>query len=117
MSLINTLPAMLVDVESRRPVLANTVGGLGGPAIHPVAVRLVWEAARAVAIPVIGMGGITAVDDALEFLIVGASAVAVGTASFGDPTTALRVIDGIEAYLASHGMSDVSQLVGTLETP
>ena len=80
-SLINTMPAMVIDVETRRPVLANGVGGLSGPAIHPVAVKLVWEAARAVKIPVIGMGGITTAKEALEFIIAGASAVAVGTAN------------------------------------
>lgn len=114
-SLVNTLPAMVIDVETRRPVLSNVVGGLSGPAIHPVAVKLVWEAARAVRIPVVAMGGITCAADALEFIIAGAAAVAVGTANFSDPTTALQVIDGIEAYLVRHGLSDVSRLVGALE--
>ena len=114
-SLINTLPAMVIDVETRRPVLANVVGGLSGPAVHPVAVKLVWEAARAVKIPVIGMGGITGAKEALEFIIAGASAVAVGTANFTDPTTALRVIAGIEDYLRRHGLARVKDLVGTVE--
>jgi len=114
-SLINTLPAMVIDVETRRPVLANNVGGLSGPAIHPVAVKQVWEAARAVRIPVIGMGGITGPTEALEFIIAGASAVAVGTANFTDPGTAQNVIEGIEAYLSRHGIGSVSELVGTLE--
>ena len=114
-SLINTLPAMVIDVETRRPVLANTVGGLSGPAVHPVAVKMVWEAAKAVKIPVIGMGGITGAREALEFIIAGASAVAVGTANFTDPTTALRVIAGIEEYLRRHKMARVRDLVGTIE--
>ena len=114
-SLINTIPAMVIDVETRRPVLANVVGGLSGPAIHPVAVKLVWDAAKAVSIPVIAMGGITCARDALEFLIAGASAVAVGTASFTDPTTVLEVLDGIEAYLERHGLGGVRELVGTIK--
>lgn len=115
-SLINSLPAMVVDIETRRPVLANVVGGLSGPAVHPVAVKLVWEAAKAVSVPVIGMGGITGAKEALEFIIAGASAVAVGTANFTDPLTSLRVIDGIEAYLREHDIAAVSELVGMLET-
>lgn len=114
-SLINTLPGMAIDVETRKPVLANMFGGLSGPAIHPVAVKMVWQAAKAVKIPVIGMGGITDADDALEFIIAGAAAVAVGTASFTDPETCQKVIDGIAAYLERHGMSNVSALVGTLK--
>jgi dihydroorotate dehydrogenase (NAD+) catalytic subunit len=113
-SLINTIPAMVIDIESRRPVLANRIGGLSGPAIHPVAVRLVWEAAAAVSIPVIGIGGIDNPSAAIEFIIAGASAVAVGTANYSDPTTALRVIDGIEAYLVEHGVADVNELIGTV---
>jgi dihydroorotate dehydrogenase (NAD+) catalytic subunit len=113
-SLINTIPAMVIDIETRRPVLANKVGGLSGPAIHPVAVKLVWEAAKAVKIPVIGMGGITGPKEAIEFLIAGATAVAVGTANFTDPTTPIRTIEGIESYLARHRMSDVRELIGSL---
>lgn len=113
-SLINTIPAMVIDIETRRPVLANKVGGLSGPAIHPVAVKLVWEASRAVRIPVIGMGGITGPREAIEFLIAGATAVAVGTANFTDPTTALRTIEGIESYLARHHIPDVHELIGSL---
>jgi dihydroorotate dehydrogenase (NAD+) catalytic subunit len=114
LSLINTLPAMVVDVEERRPVLANVVGGLSGPAIHPVALKLVWETAKAVSIPVIGMGGISGVKEALEFMIAGASAVAVGTANFSDPTTSMKVIEGIEEYLVRHGMTSVKELIGSL---
>jgi dihydroorotate dehydrogenase (NAD+) catalytic subunit len=114
LSLINTLPAMVIDIETRRPVLANKVGGLSGPAIHPVAVKLVWEAAQAVKIPIVGMGGITGPKEAIEFLIAGATAVAVGTANFTDPTTAIRTIDGIESYLERHRMADVHELIGSL---
>ena len=113
-SLVNSLPAMVIDVETRRPILANVVGGLSGPAIHPVAVKLVWEAARAVRIPVVGMGGITGANQALEFIIAGATAVAVGTANFIDPTTSLRVIDGIEEYLKRHQIPRVRDLVGAV---
>jgi dihydroorotate dehydrogenase (NAD+) catalytic subunit len=116
-SLINTIPAMVIDVEKRRPVLANVVGGLSGPAVHPVAVRLVWEAAKAVKIPIIGMGGITGTNDALEFFIAGATAVAVGTANFTDPATALSVISGIEDYLVRHGMKKIKELTGSLSIP
>jgi dihydroorotate dehydrogenase (NAD+) catalytic subunit len=115
-SLINSIPAMVIDVETRRPALANTVGGLSGPAIHPVAVKLVWEAARAVKIPVIGMGGITTAKEALEFIIAGATAVAVGTANFTDPETSLKVIDGIEEYLVRNGFSDINEVVASLQT-
>ncbi len=113
-SLINTLPAMVIDIETRRPVLSNVVGGLSGPAIHPVAVKQVWEAAAAVSIPVIGMGGITDAATALELMIAGAGAVAVGTATFTDPRTPIRVIEGIETYLREHGIDDVSEVVGSL---
>jgi dihydroorotate dehydrogenase (NAD+) catalytic subunit len=111
------MPAMVVDIETRRPVLANVVGGLSGPAIHPVAVKLVWETCKAVRIPVIAMGGITGASDAIEFIICGAAAVAVGTANFTDPSTALGVIDGLEAYLARHGLAGVKDLVGTVRVP
>lgn len=114
-SLINSLPAMAVNIETRRPELGNGTGGLTGAAIHPFAVKMVWEAARAVQIPVIGIGGITDARDALEFLIVGAHAVAVGTASFTQPTTALEVTAGIAEYLDRHGYPSVAALRGTLE--
>lgn len=114
LSLINTLPAMVIDIETRRPVLANKTGGLSGPAIHPVAVKLVWDASQAVRIPIIAMGGIMGPDQALEFLIAGATAVAVGTATFIDPGTAVRVIAGIESYLVRHGLRTVRELTGSL---
>lgn len=113
-SLINTIPAMVIDIETRRPVLANRVGGLSGAAIHPVAVKLVWEASQVVSVPILAMGGITEACHAIEFLIAGATAVAVGTATFGDPGTALRVIEGIEGYLTRHGMGSVAELTGSL---
>ena len=116
-SLINTLPAMVIDIRARRPVLANGIGGLSGPAVHPVAVKMIWEAARAVSIPVIGMGGITGPETALECLIAGASAVAVGTATFLDPTTPLRVVDGIERYLSEEGFATVRDVVGSVRFP
>ncbi|MFU8781149.1 MAG: dihydroorotate dehydrogenase [Kiritimatiellia bacterium] len=114
-SLINTLPALVIDVETRRPVLSNGVGGLSGPGIHHFAVKQVWDAARAVSIPIIGMGGIYEPEDAIRFLLAGASAVAVGTANFSDPGTAARVIDGISAYLLRHGYSSVREIVGSLQ--
>ncbi len=115
-SLINSFPAMAVDVQTRKARLANKTGGLTGPAIKPIAVRLVWQAARAVKIPVVGMGGIYSAEDALEFLIVGARAVAIGTASFTNPRTALDVVQGIAAYLEQHHMPNLDALVGTFET-
>lgn len=116
-SLVNSFPAMKIDVEKRAPVLGNVTGGLTGPAIHPIAVKLVRDAASAVSIPVVGMGGITDADDALEFLIAGASAVAVGTANFADPRTAIRVAAGIRSYLKRHGFGSVREIVGMLGTP
>ena len=114
LALINTLPAMVVDIEKRRPVLANKVGGLSGAAIHPVAVKLVWEAAQVARVPLLAMGGVMGPEQALEFLIVGATAVAVGTANFIDPSTPLRVLDGIAAYMKRHGMRSVKELTGSL---
>ncbi|MCL1922089.1 MAG: dihydroorotate dehydrogenase [Kiritimatiellaeota bacterium] len=110
LSMINTMPAMAIDIETRRPILANKVGGLSGPAIHPVAVKLVYEAAQAVPIPILAMGGIMEPAQAIEFLIAGAAAVAVGTANFIDPSTPLRVLDGITDYLRRHGMQSVGEL-------
>ncbi|MDD5679347.1 MAG: dihydroorotate dehydrogenase [Kiritimatiellae bacterium] len=115
-SLINSFPAMAIDIEARRPILANITGGLTGPAIHTIALKMVWETARAVKIPVIGMGGITSAREALAFIIAGASAVAVGTANFSEPLSTLAVIKGIEAYLVRHRLPSIRALVGTLET-
>ncbi len=113
-SLINSIPALAVDVETRRPVLGNVTGGLSGPAIFPIALKLVWEAARAVRIPAIGMGGIAGPEQALAFLVAGASAVAVGTANFVHPPTAVETVEGLRAYLRRHGMGTIRELVGSL---
>jgi dihydroorotate dehydrogenase (NAD+) catalytic subunit len=115
-SLINTLLGMAIDARTRRPKLARVVGGLSGPAIKPVALRMVWQVASAVAIPVIGCGGIMTGEDAVEFLLAGATAVQVGTANFVDPASTVHVIDGIAAYCAAHGIMAVRDLVGALET-
>ncbi len=114
-SLINTITGMAINAETRRPRIANVTGGLSGPAVKPVALRMVYEAAHAVKIPVIGMGGIMNGTDAVEFLLAGARAVAVGTAIFSDPYAPLKIIDGIEDYLTRHGCSAVSEIVGTLD--
>jgi dihydroorotate dehydrogenase (NAD+) catalytic subunit len=114
LSLINTIKGMAVDVETMRPGLGNVIGGLSGPAIKPIAVRMVWETSRAVGIPIIGMGGIMTADDALEFILAGANAVAVGTANFVDPQVPLKVIEGINDYLDRHGVDRLSDLVGAL---
>jgi dihydroorotate dehydrogenase (NAD+) catalytic subunit len=113
-SLINTLTGMAVDLKTRRPVLANVTGGLSGPAIKPVALRMVWQAAGAVSIPVVGIGGIMTAEDALEFLTVGASAVQVGTANFVDPSASVRIIEGIKAFLSENGIGRVTDMVGAL---
>ena len=110
LSISNTIPAMVIDVERRRPFLGNVQGGLSGPALHPVAVRLVWQAAAAVRIPILGMGGIVEPADAIELLCAGATAVAVGTANFTDPATALRVVDGIRDYMVRHGLAKVADI-------
>ncbi|MBR2428281.1 MAG: dihydroorotate dehydrogenase [Lentisphaeria bacterium] len=114
-SLINTIPAMAIDIETRRPKLANITGGLSGPAVKPVAIKLVYEAAKAVSIPVIGMGGITCGADAVEFLLAGASAIAVGTATFADPAAPLKVLNELEEWMDSHGVKSVSELIGQVQ--
>jgi dihydroorotate dehydrogenase (NAD+) catalytic subunit len=114
LSLINSYPAMAIDIETRRPILANITGGLSGPAIHPIAVKLVYEAAKAVSVPLIAIGGITSAKEAIEFMIAGASAVAIGTANFTEPTTALAVVDGIAAYLERHRLGSVRDLVRSI---
>jgi dihydroorotate dehydrogenase (NAD+) catalytic subunit len=115
-SLINTLLAMAVDVDTRRPKLANVMGGLSGPAIKPIALRMAYQVASAVKIPVIGMGGIMTGLDALEYLVVGAKAVEVGTANFVDPAAAGRIVDEIAAYCESRGIAKVTDLIGTIKT-
>jgi len=113
-SLINTLTGMSIDIETRRPVLANITGGLSGPAIRPVALRMVWQVARAVAVPVIGIGGIMTAEDALTFIIAGATAVQVGTANFVDPAACMTIIEGIEAYLKKKNIDDINELIGSI---
>jgi dihydroorotate dehydrogenase (NAD+) catalytic subunit len=114
-SLINTLTGMSVDIESRRPHLANITGGLSGPAVKPVALRMVWQVVQAVKIPVIGIGGIMTAEDALEFLISGATAIQVGTANFIDPASTINVLKGIEDYMTRHHIGDISDLTGSLK--
>ena len=114
LSLINTLLGMAVDVRTRRPQLARVVGGLSGPAVKPVALRMVWETSRAVRVPILGMGGISTGEDAVEFILAGATAVAVGTANFVNPTATVQVIEGIADYCESQGVADVNELIGAL---
>jgi dihydroorotate dehydrogenase (NAD+) catalytic subunit len=115
-SLINTVTGMAVDVEKRRPKLANILGGLSGPAIKPIALRMVWNTVQAVGIPVIGIGGIMNTTDAMEFLIVGARAIQVGTANFVNPKAAVKIVDGLSAYLSQNNLSHIEQIIGTLKT-
>jgi dihydroorotate dehydrogenase (NAD+) catalytic subunit len=114
-SLINTITSMAVDVETRRPKLANKVGGLSGPAIKPIALRMVWETVQAVALPVIGIGGIMDASDALEFLIVGAQAVQVGTANFVNPRATVEIAEGLRNYLVKKDIPDIRQVIGSLK--
>ena len=114
LSVINTITAMAVDLKTRRPILANVTGGLSGPAIKPIALRMVWQVAKAVEVPVIGIGGIMTAVDALEFLLAGATAVQVGTASFLDPGAAGRIVTEMEEYLVAEGIGDVKELIGAL---
>jgi len=115
LSIMNSYPAMAIDIETRRPRLGNVTGGLTGPCIKPIAIKLVWEAAKAVKIPIIGMGGIQNASDAIEFMIAGATAVAVGTANFYEPQTAVQVIAGIAEYLKRHEIDDIAELTGTVQ--
>lgn len=114
-SLVNTFLALAIDVETRRPTITNVLGGLSGPAIRPIAVRMVWECAREVKIPIIGMGGITNARDALEFILAGATAVQIGTANFVDPFVWGKVLDGIDDYLARHEVGRLSDLIGAFD--
>lgn len=115
LSLINTLTGMAIDLQKRRPVLANVTGGLSGPAIKPVALRMVWQVARSVKLPIIGIGGIMTATDALEFMVAGATAVQVGTANFLDPSAAQAIARGMERYLAENGIANVREMIGSLE--
>jgi dihydroorotate dehydrogenase (NAD+) catalytic subunit len=114
LSIMNSYPAMAIDIKTRKPSLGNVTGGLTGPCIKPIAIKLVWEAAAAVKIPIIGMGGIQTATDAIEFLMAGATAVAVGTATFYEPRTAVQVIAGVREFMQSHGIEDVRELVGSV---
>ncbi|MDD2569386.1 MAG: dihydroorotate dehydrogenase [Clostridia bacterium] len=111
-SLINTLLGMEIDIESRSPLLGNKVGGLSGPAVHPVAVRMVWQVAQAVKIPIIGMGGIMTAEDALQFMMAGATAIAIGSGTMVDPMTPIKVIEGLEEWLIKEGIADIKQIIG-----
>lgn len=115
-ALINTFVAMAIDVKTRRPVLANKTGGLSGPCIRPIAVRLTWEAAKAVRIPVVGIGGIRTANDALEFLVAGACAVQVGTSNFSNPGACMDVLDGIGDFMKKQKIADLNQLIGSIKT-
>ncbi|MBR2103616.1 MAG: dihydroorotate dehydrogenase [Prevotella sp.] len=114
-SLINTLMGMSIDIERRRPRLSIGTGGLSGPAVKPVALRMVWQVARAVAIPVVGLGGIMTAEDAIEFLMAGATAVEIGTANFIDPQATIKVRDGIDRWLDGHGCASVNEIIGSLQ--
>ncbi len=116
LAITNSFPAMAIDIETRRPKLANVTGGLTGPAIKPIAIKLVWEAAKAVKIPIIGMGGIQNADDAIEFLMAGATAVAVGTANFYEPQTTLQIVAGIRKFMERKKIRDVREITGSVQT-
>ena len=116
-SLINTLLGMGINPETRRPILSNIVGGLSGPAIRPVAVKMVWDAAQALEIPIIGMGGITSASDAVQFLLAGASAIAIGSYTFRQPDAPVRIIEGLEDYCRRHQVAHISSLVGAMAVP
>jgi dihydroorotate dehydrogenase (NAD+) catalytic subunit len=115
-SLINTITGMAIDIHTRKPKIANITGGLSGPAIKPVAVRMVWQVAQAVQVPVIGIGGIMHADDAIEFIIAGATAVQVGTANFVNPRVTMEIVAGIRSYLKAKRMASVRELIGSLRT-
>ena len=114
-SLINTMLGMAIDVEKRKPILSTVTGGLSGPAIKPVALRMVWQVAKAVGVPVVGLGGIMNADDAIAFLLAGATAIEIGTANFIDPAVTVKVAEGINAYLDRHGFRSVNEIIGALE--
>jgi dihydroorotate dehydrogenase (NAD+) catalytic subunit len=116
LTLINTLLGMAIDADRRRPVLSTITGGLSGPAIKPVALRMVWQVHKAVHVPIVGLGGIMNATDAIEFMLAGASAVQVGTANFIDPTVSVKIVDGIEVYMERHKIRSVAELVGALRT-
>ena len=114
-SLINTIPGMAIDIERRAFKIANRTGGMSGPALKPIAVRMVYEARKAVSVPIVGMGGIRSAEDVVEFMMAGANAVAVGTAVFVDPGCLVGIVDGLNAWLDRHGIDDVSEIVGAMQ--
>ena len=114
-SLINTLMGMAIDIEKRKPLLSINTGGLSGPAVKPVALRMVWQVAKAVKIPVVGLGGICNAKDAIEFLMAGATAIEIGTANFLDPTVSIKVRDGINDWLDRHGCKSVQEIIGVID--
>ena len=113
-SLINTMMGMAIDIKTRRPILSTITGGLSGPCVKPVALRMVWQVAKAVNIPVVGLGGIASAEDAIEFLLAGAKAIQIGTANFIDPSITQKVVDGINTYLDENGFTDVNQIIGLI---
>lgn len=115
LSLINTLTGMKIDVHKRKFVLANKTGGMSGPAIHPIAVRMVYQVAQAVKLPIVGMGGVMNAEDAIELMLAGASAVAVGTANFTNPTVTMEIIDGMKQYMAENGIEDINEIIGAVQ--
>jgi len=115
LSLINTLTGMKIDVNKRAFAIANKTGGLSGPAVHPIAVRMVYQVANAVNLPIIGMGGIQNTEDALELILAGATAVSVGTANFANPMVTMEIVDGIEQYMQMHGVADINELIGAVK--
>jgi len=114
LSLINTLTGMKIDIHRRKFAIANKTGGMSGPAVKPIAVRMVYQVAQAVNVPIIGMGGIASADDAIEFILAGATAVSIGTANFMRPDTTIQVVDGIQAYMERYGVKDIKELVGAV---
>ena len=114
-SLINTVLGMRINIETKRPILRNNVGGMSGPAVFPLAVRMVWQTAQAVSIPVIGMGGVASGADAIEMMMAGASAVQVGAAIFTDPLAPVHIIEEMDTWLDAHGVDDVRQIIGTVQ--
>lgn len=114
LSLINTLLGMAIDAKTRRPVLSTITGGLSGPAVKPVALRMVWQVARAVKVPVVGMGGISNATDAIEFMLAGATAIQIGTANFVDPQVTVKVIEGVKNYLEENNIASIRELIGAL---
>ena len=115
LSLINTITGMAIDIHRRRPKIANITAGLSGPAIKPIALRMVWQVARMSEVPVVGIGGIATAEDALEFIIAGAAAIQIGTANFIDPAVSMRIVDGIESYMIDHGIRSLTEIIGSLE--